>query len=91
MLVVIAVIGHIVIGILTPREANAAPDERERLIIARAGHFSGYVLGAGVLSALAGYLLTYDGNLLFYGTFASLMLAQLAEYLLQIAGFRLGL
>lgn len=88
LLVVVAVIGHIVVAICAPREANAALDERERRIFDRAGHLSGYVFGAGVLLSLALYLFTYDGNLLFYGVFGSLMLGQLAEYVIQIRLYR---
>ena len=85
LLVVVAIAGHIVAALLAPKEANAQLDERERAIADRAGHLSGYVLGVGVLLSLGVYLFAYSGPLLFYGVFASLMLSQLAEYLIQIA------
>ena len=88
ILVVVAIVGHIVTAALAPKEANADADERERRIFERAGHWSGYVFGAGILPSLAAYLWTQDGNLLFYCVFASLMLSQVAEYLFQIVLYR---
>ncbi len=84
VLVVVAIIGHALVAMLSPAEADDRPDERERRIIERSGHLSSYVLGAGVIVALALYLFSSDGNQLFYAVFASLMLAQVAEYVLQI-------
>ncbi len=87
-LVLFAIVGHAVVAILAPRDANAPPDERDRRIVERAGHWSGYVLGAGVVVFLGLYLFSFDGRLLFYGIFACLMLSQLAEYLLRITFYR---
>ncbi len=91
ILIVIAIVGHIVIASLAPKDANAPTDERERRIFDRAAHWSSYVLGFGVIVSLIGYLFNYDGHLLFYGVFASLMLSQLTEYLLQIWFYRSAL
>jgi uncharacterized membrane protein (DUF485 family) len=88
ILVVIAIVGHIVVAALAPRDASAPLDERERVIVARASHRSGYVLGAGVILSLGLYLFSYSGDLLFYGVFASLMLSQLVEYGMQIFLYR---
>ena len=84
ILIVIAVVGHIVIAALAPDDANEAIDEREKRANDRAGHLSGYVLGVGVLLALGVYLFTYDGNVMFYVLFGSLMLSQMAEYGIQV-------
>lgn len=88
LLAVLAIIGHIVIAIFAPKEANAPADERERRIFERAGHWSGYIFGCGVILSLGLYLVFYEGNLLFYGVFGSLMLSQLVEYLIQIVLYR---
>ncbi len=88
VLVIVSIIGHTLIALLSPKDASSAYDERERRIVDRAGNLSGYVFGAGVLLSLALYLFSYDGNLLFYAVFASLMLGQLAEYVAQILLFR---
>lgn len=87
-LVVIAVVGHIVIAALAPKDADAPADEREKLIFDRAGHYSSYVLAAGVLVSLGSYLLSGNGDLMFYVVFASLIASHLAEYVLQIIFYR---
>ena len=87
-LVVIAIVGHIVIAALAPKDADASVDEREKLIFDRAGHYSSYVLGVGVLLSLGLYLVFGNGDLLFYVVCASLIASHLAEYLLQILFYR---
>lgn len=89
-LVVIAVIGHVVTAILSPKDANAPADERDKRITDKAGHLSGYVLGFGVVMSLGAYLFLHNGNLLFYGVFASLMLSQIIEYAVQLLLYRTG-
>ncbi|MEM7054750.1 MAG: hypothetical protein AAF446_09410 [Pseudomonadota bacterium] len=86
--IILAVVGHILIAIWTPKEANASLDERDRRINERAGHWSGYVIGIGVITSLGLYLFTRNGDLLFYAVFASLMLSALAEYASQIVLYR---
>lgn len=90
-LVLMAIVGHIVIAALAPKEANAAPDERERKIFDRASSISGTVFGAGVVLSLIFYLVSNSGVLLFYSVFLSLILGQLMEYVLQIILFRVAL
>jgi len=88
ILVAVAIAGHIVIAVMTPRDASASLDERERQLAVRAGHISGLVFGAGVIMSLGLYLLSYNGNLFFYSVFGSLMISQLVEYGLQIVLYR---
>ena len=90
ILAVVAALGHVVIAIFSPAEANAPSDERECKIFDRAAHRSGYVFAAGVIFSLGLYLILANGNLLFYGVFASLMIAQLAEYAIRIYYYRAG-
>ena len=87
-IVVLSIVGHVVIAIFAPKDANAPADERERLIIIRAGHYSSYVLAFGLITSLGYYLVLRDGDLLFYAAFASLMLAQITEYALTIFLYR---
>ena len=70
------------------RNANARADERERLISLRAGNWSGYVFAAGVALALFFYLLVPSGDILFYAVFATWIIAQLSEYVVQIILYR---
>jgi len=88
VLVLVAIIGHALAAALAPKDAAAGIDERERRIITLAGHLSAYIFGFGVVMSLGWYLFSYNGDLLFYGVFASLMLGQLAEYVVQIFLYR---
>lgn len=88
ILIVVAIVGHIAIAVLAPRDANAPLDEREKTIFHRASHLSGYLLGAGIVPSLGYYLFTHDGDGFFYGVFASLMISQLAEYVFRILLYR---
>jgi hypothetical protein len=89
-LTVLAAGSHIFIAVLAPKDAAAAADERDRAISARAGASSGYVFAAGVALSLAFYLLTRNGDALFYGVFGSWVLAQLSEYAFEIVLYRRG-
>lgn len=88
ILVIISVVGHIVLALLSPREANSITDEREKIIFARAGSASSFVMGFCIVISLGIYLFTYSGHLLFYTVFGSLILSQLFEYVAQIFYFR---
>ncbi|WMS88949.1 hypothetical protein [Pleionea litopenaei] len=87
-LVIISAVSHIVMAAMNPKEANQKLDERERGIFDRAGHWSGFILGFGVVMALGGYLFSYNGDIMFYTILATLMLAQIAEYVLRIVFYR---
>lgn len=87
-LVVMSVVGHVAIALLAPRDANARPDERERQIFSRAGRYSSFVIASGIVMSLGLYLLSHDGDLLFYTVLASLMIGQVIEYAIQIFLYR---
>ncbi len=85
MLVVIAsIIVQLLLAVMSPKEAVAPADEREALVTQRAGHWSGFVLAAGAVSALGHFLVRGDGNMLFHLVMGSLIVSQIAEYALQI-------
>lgn len=89
LLVVIAsVVGQTTLALLTPRAANAPADEREKPVLDRAGHWSGLVLAAGTVTSLLYFFVHQNGPLLFHTIMASLIVAQIAEYGLQIALIR---
>lgn len=87
----VAITGHVVAAVSAPGDASSELDERERDISTRASGLGNGVLAIGILGSLASYLLLGNGDLLFYLVFASLMLGQLAEYLRQVALYRLAL
>lgn len=91
MVIVGSIIVQVALAISAPAEADMRADERERPILDRAGHWSGVVLGFGVVTALLTYLVHADGNLLFHMAMVSLMLSQLSEYGFQILFYRRGI
>ena len=82
------VVLEIALAIFFPKQSGAPPDERERLIIARAGHWSGLVFLFGVLPALGRYAIDGDGNIMFNVIVLSLFVSGVAEYGSQIILFR---
>jgi hypothetical protein len=90
LIVIASIIIMAAIAGTSGREANQPADERDRLIIDKAGHWSGYILAAGALAGIFNYSVLHDGNLLFHIVFASLMLSQIGEYVFQIILYRRG-
>ena len=89
-LTILSIVGQVIIAVVAPRDANTKPDEREWKIFHRAGYLAWYASVVGTILSLGLYLLTQDGNLLFYCVFASLVISQLLEYGVQIALYRTG-
>lgn len=50
---VLSIAAQILLAVMSPREASNPADERERLVMAKAAHFSSYVLATGVVVGLA--------------------------------------
>lgn len=79
---------EIVLAIFFPKQADARPDERERLIIARSGHWAGLAFSAAVIPALGHYVVHADGDVMFNVIVLGLFASGLAEYVAQILLFR---
>lgn len=92
--VLLVVIGSIAVQVFVTassyRDAGKPADERERQAIDRAGNWSGTILGAGVVTAIFAHLATNGSASLVLWTMGALILAQVAEYVLQIVFFRTG-
>lgn len=86
--IVLSIIAQTVLAILSPREAGTRADERERIVMDRAGNWSGIVLGLGVISAIIMYIGGWSATLLVHAIVGALIVAQLAEYLFQVFLFR---
>jgi len=97
VLVIVQVAFHIVVAVLNPREANAAEDERERLIALKAYRVSYLLMSAGALVVLGRILfgsvvepeqvtLLGIANLLLF----ALVLAEVGHYAAAIYHFRRG-
>ena len=91
IMVAVSSIGHIIIAAISPADAEARLDERERQIFNRAGSLSRFILGFVVILSLGNYLISEDGLLLFYSIFAGLIVSQLAEYVIRIFLYRTAL
>ena len=89
LLVIFAsIVAQTTLAILTPKDANAPADERERPLLDRAGHWSGLVLGVGAVTSLLRFFYYEDGVMLFHMVMGSLILSQIAEYAFQITLIR---
>ena len=86
--VVLSIVAQIVLAIASPREATSPADERERVAIDRAAHFSSYVLAIGVLVGLGSFMLDGVGSRMFHIVLTCLILSQIAEYGAQVFFFR---
>lgn len=82
------IILEVALAIFFPRRSGAPPDERERLVVARAGHWAGLAFLFGVLPALGHYAVHGDGNIMFNVITLSLFASGVAEYGAQIILFR---
>jgi hypothetical protein len=79
---------EVALAIFFPQQAGAPPDERERLIVARAGHWAGLSFLFGVLPALGHYVVHGDGNIMFHVILLSLIASGVVEYGAQLVLFR---
>ncbi|MCI4644020.1 MAG: hypothetical protein MRY64_04480 [Hyphomonadaceae bacterium] len=89
-IIIASIIVMPIVAAISGKEANAPADEREEMILAKAGNWSGYALGFAAVAGLFNYAWTQDGNLLFHTIFAGLMASQIAEYGFQVWFYRRG-
>lgn len=90
IIVAIAIFGHAVAAIGNPMDANAPEDERDRLVVWRAGNLSGALLGVICMLGLFAFAVIGSGNLLFHIIVAGMVVSQIAEYALTIWYYRRG-
>ena len=89
-LIVLSIIGQIALALVDRKSANRPADEREKTIQQRADAYSGILLGVLIVSSLMTYLVHQHGDLLFLMALLSLVVAQAAEYVVEIIGYRRG-
>ena len=89
-----SIIGAASVAFQNTEEADAPADERERIILDKAGNWSSYVLGAGAVTGALIYWVFYwsdqGAHLMFHFVVAGLMLSHIVEYVFQIFLFRRG-
>lgn len=88
LLVTGIVVLEIALAIMFPKKSGEPPDERERLIVARAGNMAGWALLLGVLLALGHYVNHGNGNVMFHVITLAFIVSGLVDYVAQILLFR---
>lgn len=79
-----SIVVQVALAIVEPKDEDRTPDERERPLLWRAGHWAGLVQGGLCIAALQ-YVIHNDNlAILFHLIVGSLILSQLLEYILQI-------
>ncbi|EAQ33264.1 MULTISPECIES: hypothetical protein [Idiomarina] len=89
-LIVLSIVGQIALALVDRKSANRPADEREKTIQQRADAYSGILLGVLIVASLMTYLVHQHGDLLFLMALLSLVVAQAAEYVVEIIGYRRG-
>ena len=89
-LIVLSIVGQIALALVDRKSANRSADEREKTIQQRADAYSGILLGVLIVASLMTYLVHQQGDLLFLMALLSLVVAQAAEYVVEIIGYRRG-
>jgi hypothetical protein len=89
-LIVLSIVGQIALAFIDRKSANRPADEREKTIQQRADAYSGILLGVLIVASLMTYLVHQQGDLLFLMALLSLVVAQAAEYVVEIIGYRRG-
>lgn len=89
-LVVISVSMTATIALMTPRQANAPADERERLIDLKAERIASYTLSVGVVLLIGALLMGWNGILVANLLLASMVMSELVKAIAQIVAYRRG-
>ena len=88
--VIIEVIGHTVISIRTPRDAQTPRDEREQLINLKAVRAAAYVYVGGSFLAVSTLHLGASGITIGYGVLLAFVAAEVVNYATRIVYHRRG-
>lgn len=83
-----SIVVQVVLAVVEPKDAERTPDERERPLLWRAGHWAGLVQGGLCIGALQYVVHNNNLAILFHLIVGSLILSQILEYALQILFLR---
>jgi hypothetical protein len=86
-IVAVNVAGHVAVAIASRRDG---PDQRDRLIGWRAESFSSWILGAGVLVAIGGLVVSVGAVWVAHLLLLSLFLAEITKDVAQLVYYRQG-
>lgn len=87
LLVIVLSVGHSVAAIVSKPEGR---DERDQLIEWRGESNSAWILGAGVILAIMGLIVSLDTVLVAHLLFLSLFFSQIASYIFRLVCYRRG-
>ena len=87
---IIVAAAAIVTALLSPKEASAARDERDRNISRRAYAYAYPVLLSLVLCVAAGMHFGLRAHGMAYGIMGAIVIAEIVHYGAQIVGYRMG-
>ena len=89
-LVILMVASAIAVAILSPKEANAPADERERIIGLKAERVASYVLSTLVVCLIGALLMNWNGLLVANLLLGAMVIAEMTKAAAQIAYYRVG-
>ena len=87
---ILVTVAAIVTAVLSPRDASAASDERDKAVSRRAYAFAYPVLLSLIVCVAASMHFGVDARGMAYGIMASIVIAEIIHYGAQIAGYRQG-
>ncbi|HTT98840.1 MAG TPA: hypothetical protein VMF58_12380 [Rhizomicrobium sp.] len=90
MFVLVTIVFTVVIAVLSPRDAQAPTDEREKLIALKASSASGYVLASGVVLTIGVIFFGVKEFLVINLLFFVLVLSEMFRIVTQIVLYRRG-
>jgi hypothetical protein len=90
LLVIVQIVLNIVAAILSPTDARAPEDEREKLFVLKGMRNAHFVLSFGVVAAIGAALLGYDRYDLANGLLFALVVTELTKTTTQIVLYRRG-
>ena len=89
-LVILTVALAMLAALISPQEANAPADERERLIGLKAERIAAYVLSALVVCLIGALLMGWNGLLVANLLLGAMVISELTKAAAQIAYYRAG-
>lgn len=88
LLVVVLVVGHIAVAIAGRPDGR---DERDRRIGWRAGSNSSWLLGAGVLTAITGLVISIEAVWIAHLLLLSMLLSEVVGFIFRLVYYRRGM
>jgi hypothetical protein len=89
-LTILAAVSHIVLAVLFRTQANAGPNERDRLIALRSERLSGYILAVGMFAGVVLAMLETTAFWIAQALLAAWVIAEVTEGTSKLIQYRRG-